>query len=65
MNHKFNFTKGHKMFSRIIDKFKKIVEPPTYCQQLEEYLAKKNPQHPADIEYWIKEYEYRRGNFYA
>jgi len=46
-----------KMFNKISNLFKKILNENTYSQRLEAFISSKGVQSAADVDYWVRQYE--------
>jgi len=38
---------------------------PTLHSDIERYVSSKNPSSPAEVDYWIRQYDYQRPNFFG
>lgn len=48
------------LLAYLIEKIKKSFKPTTYGEELENFVASHNPVTPADVEYWIEQYDRRQ-----
>lgn len=47
------------MFKALINKIKEMTTPAPQMSELEEYIISKEPKTPADVEFWIKQFDER------
>lgn len=48
------------LLTYLIETIKKSFTPTTYGEELENFVASHNPTSPADVEYWINQYDRRQ-----
>ena len=48
------------LLTYLIERIKQSFKPTTYGEELENFVAGHNPSTPADVEYWINQYDRRQ-----
>jgi len=45
------------MFNKIVNFFRDLITENSYSKGLERFISSKGVQSPADVDYWVRQYE--------